>query len=44
MSYFGGNFDGDNGVISYDQDVSGIMVGVDTLIDGNNAKWIVGGA
>ncbi|KAI3491691.1 hypothetical protein L1887_43792 [Cichorium endivia] len=25
VSYFGGNFDGDNGVISYDQDVSGIM-------------------
>lgn len=44
VSYFGGNFDGDNGVISYDQDVSGIMVGVDTQIDGNNAKWIVGGA
>ncbi|HAT7731221.1 TPA: autotransporter outer membrane beta-barrel domain-containing protein [Enterobacter cloacae] len=44
VSYFGGNFDADNGVISYDQDVSGIMVGLDTQIDGNNAKWIVGGA
>jgi len=44
VSYFGGNFDGDNGNISYDQDVSGIMVGLDTQIDGNNAKWIVGGA
>lgn len=44
VSYFGGNYDGDNGVISYDQDVSGIMVGLDTQIDGNNAKWIVGGA
>ncbi|HEO9143452.1 TPA: autotransporter outer membrane beta-barrel domain-containing protein [Enterobacter asburiae] len=44
VSYFGGNFDGDNGVIRYDQDVSGIMVGLDTQIDGNNAKWIVGGA
>ena len=44
VSYFGGNFDGDNGDISYDQDVSGIMVGLDTQIDGNNAKWIVGGA
>ncbi|ANG91687.1 autotransporter outer membrane beta-barrel domain-containing protein [Enterobacteriaceae bacterium 155047] len=44
VSYFGGNFDGDNGVIGYDQDVSGIMVGLDTQIDGNNAKWIVGGA
>lgn len=44
VSYFGGNIDADNGVVSYDQDVSGIMVGVDTLIDGNNAKWTVGGA
>ena len=26
------------------QDVNGIMVGVDTKIDGNNAKWIVGAA
>ncbi len=44
VSYFGGNIDADNGVVSYDQDVSGIMVGVDTLIDGNHAKWTVGGA
>lgn len=44
VSYFGGNFDGDNGNISYDQDVNGIMVGLDSQIDGNNAKWIVGGA
>lgn len=44
VSYFGGNFDADNGTVSYDQDVSGIMVGLDTQIDGNNAKWIVGGA
>ncbi|EIX0016544.1 autotransporter adhesin EhaB [Escherichia coli] len=44
VSYFGGNFNGDNGTISYDQDVNGIMVGVDTKIDGNNAKWIVGAA
>ncbi|WP_096981836.1 autotransporter adhesin EhaB [Escherichia coli] len=43
-SYFGGNFNGDNGTINYDQDVNGIMVGVDTKIDGNNAKWIVGAA
>lgn len=42
VSYFGGNFNGDNGTINYDQDVNGIMVGVDTKIDGNNAKWIVG--
>jgi outer membrane autotransporter protein len=30
VSFFGGNLDGDNGIISYDQDASGIMVGVDT--------------
>ncbi|HAP3204163.1 TPA: autotransporter outer membrane beta-barrel domain-containing protein, partial [Escherichia coli] len=35
VSYFGGNFNGDNGTINYDQDVNGIMVGVDTKIDGN---------
>lgn len=44
VSYFGGNFNGDNDTISYDQDVNGIMVGVDTKVDGNNAKWIVGAA
>ncbi|WP_214261503.1 autotransporter outer membrane beta-barrel domain-containing protein, partial [Escherichia coli] len=44
VSYFGGNFNGDNGTINYDQHVNGIMVGVDTKIDGNNAKWIVGAA
>ena len=44
VSYFGCNFNGDNGTINYDQDVNGIMVGVDTKIDGNNAKWIVGAA
>ena len=44
VSYFGGSFDGDNGTINYDQDVNGIMVGVDTKSDGNNAKWIVGAA
>ncbi|KWW01754.1 autotransporter adhesin EhaB [Escherichia fergusonii] len=44
VSYFGGNFNGDNGTINYDQDVNGIMIGVDTKIDGNNAKWIVGAA
>ncbi|EQC1553816.1 autotransporter adhesin EhaB [Citrobacter amalonaticus] len=44
VSYFGGGFSGDNGTINYDQDVNGIMVGVDTKDDGNNAKWIVGAA
>ncbi|NDO80518.1 autotransporter outer membrane beta-barrel domain-containing protein [Citrobacter sp. NCU1] len=44
VSYFGGSFNGDNDTISYDQDVNGIMVGVDSKVDGNNAKWIVGAA
>ncbi|WP_410750394.1 autotransporter adhesin EhaB [Citrobacter sp. U14242] len=44
VSYFGGSFDADNGTINYDQDVNGIMVGVDSKIDGNNAKWVVGAA
>ncbi|WP_216081761.1 autotransporter adhesin EhaB [Citrobacter sp. MGH 55] len=44
VSYFGGGFSGDNGTINYDQDVNAIMVGVDTKVDGNNAKWIVGAA
>ena len=44
VNVFGGNFDGDNGTIHYDQDVSGIMVGLDTHIDGNNADWIFGAA
>ncbi|HDZ8009883.1 TPA: autotransporter adhesin EhaB [Citrobacter amalonaticus] len=44
VSYFGGSFNGNNGTINYDQDVNGIMVGVDTKVDGNNAKWIVGAA
>ncbi|MGL4724841.1 MAG: autotransporter outer membrane beta-barrel domain-containing protein [Scandinavium sp.] len=44
VNYFGGNFDGNNGVINYGQDVSGIMVGLDAQIDGNYVKWIVGGA
>jgi outer membrane autotransporter protein len=44
VSYFGGSFNGDNGTINYDQDVNGIMVGLDTKVDGNNAQWIVGAA
>ncbi|MNC14211.1 Pertactin autotransporter precursor [compost metagenome] len=44
VNFFGGNFDGDNGTINYDQDVSGIMVGLDTHIAGNSADWIVGAA
>jgi len=44
VAYFGGNFNGSNDVLNYDQDVNGIMVGVDKQIDGNNAKWTVGAA
>ncbi|OAV84658.1 hypothetical protein PTTG_31134, partial [Puccinia triticina 1-1 BBBD Race 1] len=40
VNFFGGNFDGDNGTIHYDQDVTGVMVGVDSHIAGNNADWI----
>jgi outer membrane autotransporter protein len=44
VTYIGGGFSGDNGVLNYDQDVNGIMVGLDQQIDGNNAKWTVGAA
>ncbi|OFS07876.1 autotransporter outer membrane beta-barrel domain-containing protein [Hafnia sp. HMSC23F03] len=42
VSYFGGHVNGDGDEISYDQDISGIMVGVDKIIDGNYANWLVG--
>ena len=44
VSYFGGGFNGDNDTIRYDQDVNGIMVGVDSKVEGNYAKWTVGAA
>ncbi|AYN27410.1 putative flagellin structural protein [Buttiauxella ferragutiae ATCC 51602] len=44
VTYIGGGFSGDNGVLNYDQDVSGIMVGLDKQIEGNSAKWTVGAA
>lgn len=44
VTYIGGGFSGDNGVLNYDQDVNGIMVGLDKQIDGNSAKWTVGAA
>ncbi|MCP6559815.1 autotransporter outer membrane beta-barrel domain-containing protein, partial [Klebsiella pneumoniae] len=43
-SYFGGSFNGDNSTIGYDQNVNGVMVGLDSKIDGNYAQWIVGAA
>lgn len=42
VSYFGGHVNGDGGEINYDQDINGIMVGVDKVIDGNYANWLVG--
>lgn len=44
VTYIGGGFSGDNGVVDYDQDVNGIMVGLDTVVEGNNAKWTVSAA
>lgn len=44
VSYFGGDFNGDNGKIHYDHKASGIMVGLDTNVDGDIAKWTVGAA
>lgn len=44
VTYLGGGFSGDNGTINYDQDVNGIMVGLDKQIDGNYAKWTLGAA
>ncbi|MBJ8676834.1 autotransporter outer membrane beta-barrel domain-containing protein [Citrobacter freundii] len=44
VTYLGGNFQGDTNTLNYDQDVSGIMVGIDKAIQGNNANWIVGAA
>jgi outer membrane autotransporter protein len=44
ISYIGGHFNADTDTLSYDQDVNGIMVGLDKAIDGNYAKWIVGAA
>ena len=44
VSYFGGGFSADNDTIRYDQDVNGIMVGVDSKVEGNYAKWTVGAA
>lgn len=44
VTYIGGGFSGDNGTLNYDQDVNGVMVGLDKQIDGNSAKWTVGAA
>ncbi|MGK7245029.1 autotransporter adhesin EhaB [Buttiauxella agrestis] len=44
VTYIGGSFSGDTNVLNYDQDVNGIMVGLDTVVEGNSAKWTVGAA
>jgi outer membrane autotransporter protein len=44
VTYIGGSFSGDTDVLNYDQDVNGIMVGLDTVVEGNSAKWTVGAA
>ena len=44
VTYFGGNYNADTNTLNYDQDVNGIMVGLDKQIDGNMAKWTVGAA
>ena len=43
VNYFGGQQNGDNGVIDYDQDVNGIMVGLDKVTEGGGERqWLVG--
>ncbi|XNM58460.1 hypothetical protein ACLK1S_02325 [Escherichia coli] len=38
------NFNGDNGTINYDGMLTASWSVLNTKIDGNNAKWIVGAA
>lgn len=43
VNYFGGQQNGDNGVVDYDQDVNGIMVGLDNVTEGGGERqWLVG--
>lgn len=43
VNYFGGQQNGDNGVVDYDQDVNGIMVGLDKVTEGGgDRQWLVG--
>lgn len=44
IAYTGGHFNADTNTLSYDQSVSGVMVGLDKQIEGNYAQWIVGAA
>lgn len=42
VSYFGGHVNADGGAVNYDQDINGVMIGVDKVIDGNYANWLIG--
>jgi outer membrane autotransporter protein len=43
VNYFGGQQNGDNGVVDYDQDINGIMVGLDKVTEGGgDRQWLVG--
>ncbi len=43
VNYFGGQQNGDNGVVDYDQDINGIMVGLDKVTEGGDERqWLVG--
>lgn len=42
VSYFGGHVNADGGSVNYDQDINGVMIGVDKVIDGNYANWLIG--
>lgn len=41
-NYVGGNFKGDTNTLDYNQDINGIMVGVDKIVEGGNADWLLG--
>lgn len=43
VNYFGGHADTNNDVVDYDQDVNGVMVGVDSVTEGGgDREWLVG--
>lgn len=42
VSYFGGHVNADGGAVNYGQDINGVMIGVDKVIDGNYANWLIG--
>lgn len=43
-NYLGSNIKGDNGTIDYNQDINGIMIGVDKIVEGGSADWLLGAA